>query len=244
MTMIDFSHKSYLGLLRYIQGLGYRIGPFRDFSESDPYVILRHDIDFSITKAEEMAELDRHVGVQSTFFVLLTAPYYNPLWEENLQALRRIAAMGHEIGLHYDCSGFDALSADEQYHLIQTLAGCLESHLGMHVKSIAQHKPTAATTRPEFPGYLDAYSQRFFRDIAYISDSRMMFRVKDVHAFFRGHARCQAALHPVWWYAKPRTRMQVFEELKSQLAQQVNHLIDCEHSTILEFLAAYNQPSP
>jgi hypothetical protein len=234
--LIDFSHAAYCELLGYIKGLGHRIVPFRDIPHSGRYVILRHDIDFSVTKAEEMAALDHQAGVQSTFFVLLTTPYYNPLDEENLQTLRRIIGMGHEIGLHYDCSGFDALTFDEQYRRIQTLAACLESHLDIQVKVIAQHKPAAAAMHPQFPGYMDPYSDAFFKDIAYISDSRMVFRVKDVYAFFRENLRCQAALHPIWWHAHPKTREQIFAEIKTQLAQQFSRMIDHEHQVILDSL--------
>jgi hypothetical protein len=233
---IDFSHRAYCELLEYIKGLGHRIVPFRDIPQAGRYVILRHDIDFSVAKAAEMAMLDHQAGVQSTFFVLLTTPYYNPLDEENLQTLRRIIELGHEIGLHYDCSGFDALTFDEQYRRIQSLAACLETHLGIQVKAIAQHKPAAATMHPEFPGYMDSYCHTLFRDIGYISDSRMVFRVNDVHAFFRENLRCQAVLHPIWWHAQPKTRAQIFAEIKAQLAQQFSRMIDDEHRIILDSL--------
>lgn len=233
---IDFTHRAYCELLEYLRGLGRRIVPFRDIPATGPYVILRHDVDFSVAKAEEMAVFDRQAGVQSTFFVLLTTPYYNPLDEENLRTLRRIVGMGHEIGLHYDCTGFDALTSAEQYRRIQSLAACLESHLDIRVKAIAQHKPAAASMHPEFPGYIDPYFQPFFKTIGYISDSRMLFRVKDVFAFFRDHPRCQALFHPIWWHAQPKTRAQIFEEIKGQLSQQFSHLIDEEHRIILDSL--------
>lgn len=234
----DFSYRSYCDLLEYIKGLGSRIVPFCAIPESGRYVILRHDIDFSVTKAEETARLDYQAEVRSTFFVLLTSPYYNPLDEENLQTLRRIMAMGHEIGLHYDCTGFDALTGEEQLCRIRSLAACLETHLGIQVKAIAQHKPAAAGMHPQFPGYMDPYSNPFFKDIAFISDSRMLFRVQDVYAFFRDNPRSQAALHPIWWQPQPKTRAQIFEEIKVQLNRQFDRMIDEEHRIILDSLPA------
>jgi hypothetical protein len=233
---IDFSHRVYCDLLQYIKGLGHQIVPFRDIPCSGRYVILRHDIDFSVSKAQEMAALDHQAGVQSTFFVLLTTPYYNPLDEENLQILKRIISMGHEIGLHYDCSGFDALTVDAQYRRIRSLVACLESHLDIEVRAISQHKPAAATMHPEYPGYIDPYSHALFKDIGYISDSRMAFRVKDVYAFFRENPCCQALFHPIWWNAQPKTRAQIFEEMKIHLAQQFSRMIDAEHQVILDSL--------
>lgn len=242
MSTIDFSHQSYLDLLAFVQRLGRPIVSFSDVPATGPFVILRHDIDFSIAKAVEMAQLDATVGARSTFFVLLTTPYYNPLDEENLARLRSIVDLGHEIGLHIDCSGFDSLSREQQRRRVQTQAACLESHLGVQIHSIAQHKPTAAKIRPEFPGYTDAYSKAYFNDIGYISDSRMVFRVSDVYGFFRDHQRSQAVLHPVWWHAQAKTRAQILDELKIQLGHQLAEMIDAEHRVILESLPGLHLP--
>jgi hypothetical protein len=235
-VMIDFTHQSYLDLLAYVQAMGYDVVPFRDAPASGSYVILRHDIDFSIPKAIEMAGLDRQAGVHSTFFVLLTAPYYNPLSEEGLAGLRQIIGMGHEMGLHYDCTGFDRLTPDGQKERVDRLVACLEDHLGIHVTSISQHKPTESNVKPEIPGYVDAYSRPFFKDIAYVSDSRMMFRVPDLRAFFQDHPRSQALIHPIWWHARQKTRAEAFECIKSQLGTSFDAMLDAEHRGILGFL--------
>jgi len=242
--MIDFTHESYLDLLAYVQALGYGVVPFRDlppvgagtFRQSGPYVILRHDIDFSVSKAIEMAALDRKAGVHSTFFVLLTAPYYNALSEQSLDGLQEIIAMGHEMGLHYDCTGFDRLTPAEQKHRVDRQVACLEDHLGIHVTSISQHKPTESNVRPEIPGYVDAYSRPFFKEIAYVSDSRMMFRVPDLRAFFQDHPRSQALIHPIWWHAEKKTRPEVFGYIKSQLGTSLDAMLDAEHRGIVDFL--------
>ncbi len=236
--MIDFSYKSYLELLEYIRHLAYRIGPFRDFPESGPYVILRHDIDFSVPKAEEMATLEYQKGIKSTFFVLLTSPYYSALWEDNVQSMRRIVAMGHEVGLHYDCTGFDRLTPKDQYRRISTFIACLEDHLSIKITAISQHKPTESGMNPGIPGYVDAYSRAFFKDIAYVSDSRMMFGVQNLYAFFRDNPRSQMLIHPIWWHSRPKTREEVFEYIKQQLLTQGRDRIDSEHRAIVEFFKA------
>ncbi len=234
--MIDFTHESYLELLAFIQSLDYRVVPFRDLPASGPYVILRHDIDFSIDKAIEMAALDRQAAVHSTFFVLLTAPYYNALHERSLDGLQEIVAMGHEVGLHYDCTGFDRLTPVEQKQRVDRLVACLEDHLGIHVTSISQHKPTESNVKPEIPGYMDAYSRPFFKEIAYVSDSRMMFRVPDLRAFFRDHPRSQALIHPIWWHAQKKTRPEVFDYISRQLHTSLDAMLDAEHRGIVDFL--------
>jgi hypothetical protein len=235
--MIDFTHSSYLDLLAYVQALAYAVVPFRGLPRSGPYVILRHDIDFSIGKAIEMAALDRLAGVYSTFFVLLTAPYYTAMSEESLDGLQEILAMGHKMGLHYDCTGFDRLAPTEQKQRVDRLVACLEDCLGIHVASISQHKPTESNVKPEIPGYVDAYSRPLFKEIAYVSDSRMTFRVPDLQAFFRDHPRSQALIHPIWWHAEKKTRSEVFDYIKRQLATSLDVMLDAEHRGIVDFLS-------
>ena len=97
---MDFSYRSYVDLLRYIQSLGRVICPLRDAPAEGSYVILRHDIDYSVGKAREMAIIEHEEGVRSTYMVLLTSPYYNLLQDGNRRAVVEIAGLGHEIASH------------------------------------------------------------------------------------------------------------------------------------------------
>jgi hypothetical protein len=70
-------------------------------------LVLRHDMDHDIENAVRLATLEEALGVQATYYVLPNAWYYR--WETpdgiaqmTLDALERIAALGHEIGLHND----------------------------------------------------------------------------------------------------------------------------------------------
>lgn len=234
--MTDFTHDSYLNLLKYVQDLGYTIGPFRRFPKSGPYVILRHDIDFSVLKAKEMAELDHKAGVAATFFVLLTSPLYNALSEANIQVMQQIIKLGHEIGLHYDCSTFENLQPNERYNQVVTLANCLGNNLNIKITAISQHKPARSNIKENFPGYADAYSRPFFNDIAYISDSRMTFRGQDVYAFFRNNPRSQLLIHPIWWHYVHKSREEIFEYLKIHISTLTNNIIDSAAREIEDYL--------
>jgi hypothetical protein len=242
--MTEFSHKTYSELLQFIRSLGRSIVSFRDVPPEGPYVILRHDVDFSLQYAVEMAHLDRENGATATFFILLTAPYYNPLSEQGICAIREISAMGHECGLHYDCTGFELLSPEQRIRRIEALACTLADLSGMPIRAIAQHKPARSPIRQEFPGFVDAYSAKFINDIAYISDSRMMFRVPDVRDFFRKHPKSQALIHPIWWRPSPLTRAEVFKALKSDMTASDAELLRIEEESIAQFLATHATSSP
>jgi hypothetical protein len=231
---IEFTHESYLALLAYLRELGYTVGSFHDVlrQQPDSYVIHRHDIDFSLARGVELAALDQQGGVTSTFFVLLTSPYFNVLSAEGTQQVRAIAAMGHEIGLHIDLTGFELLDPDAQQRQIRHLAAILGDVAGCVINSIAQHRPASTLVRVHSPGFIDAYDDRFYREIGYISDSRRVFVKPDVHGFFRQHTRSQLLTHPIWWTAEPATRTEIFERLGSGIAAELRAALMAEDARI------------
>jgi hypothetical protein len=235
--MTDFTHAGYLNLLKFIRDLGRPAVSFRDIPAEGGYVILRHDIDFSLRCAVKMAQLDKEAGATSTFFVLLTTPYYNPLSEDGVRAIREIVGLGHECGLHYDCTGFELLSPERRLKRIDVLARTLEDVSGAPIRAIAQHKPARSPIRQEFPSYLDAYAAPYFKDIAYISDSRMMFRVPDVGEFLRQNPRSQVLIHPAWWRAKRMARSTIFVALKNEIAAAAEAMLRFEDESISRALA-------
>lgn len=82
----------------------------RGGSLSRRVVALRHDVDHDIENAVRLAVLENAAGLKATYFVLHSAWYYR--WDSDgrisnltLEALERIASMGHEIALHNDGIG-------------------------------------------------------------------------------------------------------------------------------------------
>jgi hypothetical protein len=235
--MTDFSHKGYLELLKNIKASGR---PLKSFDHAagyeGPHVILRHDVDFSLRKALEMAQLDHAAGATSTFFILLTAPYYNPLTEEGVRLVKAIAALGHECGLHYDCTGFEALTEGQRQRRIQVFANALEDATGLLVRTIAQHKPAKSPIRQEFPLYRDAYNDAYFKDIPYISDSRRSFFYHtDVLSFIKQHEKCQLLTHPIWWNERPVEISDIFAQLKDAINAEVSAQLTGEEHSINAF---------
>ncbi|MBX3374252.1 MAG: hypothetical protein KF817_10485 [Phycisphaeraceae bacterium] len=72
-------------------------------------VVIRHDIDADLVAALRLAELEAERGIGATHYVLHTAAYYgrfvDGVFRRNAAmawCYRRIAALGHEVGLHID----------------------------------------------------------------------------------------------------------------------------------------------
>src|SRR5256885_8621364 len=77
---------------------------FRDFASgepADPFVIVRHDVDYSPAAALRLAEQEAERGLFATYFLLVGTRHYNPLAPEHARASRRLVGVGPEGGLHY-----------------------------------------------------------------------------------------------------------------------------------------------
>ncbi|MGQ0732045.1 MAG: hypothetical protein ACT4QD_00140 [Acidobacteriota bacterium] len=224
--MIDFTFDSYRALLDHIRACGHAICPLGEVPAAGGYVILRHDVDYSVAKALEMAEVEHARGVRATVCLMLASPYYNLLDPENLQAALRIAALGHEIGFHYDTDALHGIEAERRGEAIVRQARFLAATLGVEVRSVAQHNPSVTPTRVRVPGLIDAYDDRFVKEIAYLSDSRRLFGTPDVFRFFEEHERSQLLIHPLWWHAGSLSRREAFQAVRAGVLSRVEHRLD------------------
>jgi hypothetical protein len=77
------SHDLYSRFLVQAKRRAFSFVQFRDFLSAsalpEPYIALRHDMDFAPHHSLEMAELEHAAGVTSTFHVLVDGQFYNPL---------------------------------------------------------------------------------------------------------------------------------------------------------------------
>ena len=59
---MKFTYQSYIGLLNKLQVHGYHMVGYDNWEDYDRCVILRHDIDYDIKKAVNLAILERKFG--------------------------------------------------------------------------------------------------------------------------------------------------------------------------------------
>jgi hypothetical protein len=102
---------------------------------------LRHDVDVSLKKAVELAEIEADKNLHSTYYILLTSPFYNALSDSNIQRIQTIRELGMGIGLHYDPSlnkqGNERIVSD-----IVMQTRLLENYVGeLNGISVTFHKP-------------------------------------------------------------------------------------------------------
>jgi hypothetical protein len=203
MSGCGFSYAHYRETLERARGLGYTFAAFDAVPTDGPYVLLRHDVDFSPAIALPLARLDAAAGALATVFVLPHGEY-NPLGEPSFSALREIVALGHRLGVHYDL-GFYAGASLPAAATLALEASTLAARFGTPVTVAAQHDP-AQTPRPDgwdVAPLLDAYAPAFTRDAKYLSDSCQFWREGCFCGFLdpARHPRLQVLVHPIWWSA-------------------------------------------
>lgn len=124
---------------RYLQHFGATI-PLREFVErpSTPDMLaLRHDVDYDLDIALELAFWERRRGCRASYFILHHAEYWDD--PQLLDKCLQIQDFGHEIGLH--------LNLLTQWYRgeIQDVAGALQALLdkfrsaGIKVNGVAAH---------------------------------------------------------------------------------------------------------
>lgn len=177
------SRTLYLEFLAKARAQGRAFVQFRDFISAERvlparYIVLRHDIDFAPAYSLEMAELEHAAGIRSTYFVLVDGQYYNPVAGETIGHIRRIHALGHEVGLHFAVES--AVEADVGREVALRL-DILSNIVGAPVRSFSQHDPVnAGWARVELPSgrepCVNAFEVVRQHDLLYVSESAMMWR--------------------------------------------------------------------
>jgi len=197
---MEESFFSYLGLRKFLDHLSRqgRITTLRDW-DGDKGVILRHDVDFDLKAAKMIYSIEMDMDIRSTFFVLLTSRFYNPLHSENRQILRAMCKDGFEVGLHFDPTVYGNLDEEEMGRKVAAEASVLSEATGVSVDSVSLHNPSIHGRYPLFKGLHNAYDPDIFSDANYISDSCKDFRGKDPFSFVERakSTTVQVVLHPM-----------------------------------------------
>lgn len=177
---MSFTYRDYENLLCRLNESGYEFSNYKNWKEKEKPVILRHDIDCDIKKALKLAEIEQLGGVESTWFVLITSDFYNIFSKESYDGLQEIMSRGHKIGLHFDEARYPECEGNPEAIKvrIQQEAGILGAAIGCTIDVVSMHRPSKGLLEAniEISGIINSYSQIFFREFKYLSDSRRRWR--------------------------------------------------------------------
>jgi len=213
---VIFKYADYARFMEHIKQIG-NVVPLNEWDDSNK-IILRHDVDFDIDAAYRLSLLEDKHQIRSTYFILATCCTYNPLSSRNRKTLRIMAAMGFEIGLHFDPVVYGSIEPKKLKRHVDQEADLLASIIDKPIQSISLHNPSCHNVYPIFEGYHNAYDKRIFSDDCYLSDSCMTFKGKDPFDFVNKTKKrpIQVLLHPLHYtedgVAYPEIMFEHFKE--------------------------------
>ena len=212
--MKDFSYKHYLKLIDTIK----KVIPLMDFAEikqrTPRYFALRHDVEFSIEKAYELATIEHHeLGVQSSYFFQIRNYTYNTLALKNIQLIKKIHDMGHKIGLHVNSTGL--AQPGNIIDFIRKEVGILQRVLDLSIDRFSFHRPTPAllASNITIDGLINVYDKQFFQyyedtpleplNVYYFSDSEHRWKYGNPLSILEKPVKkIQLLIHPYSWSEK------------------------------------------
>ena len=232
----------YRQILRDLTASG-KLCSFHDAADRDVFVVLRHDIEFSVERAFAMSQIESELGVTATYFVQIANNAYNALSAQNIEMLQDMHRRGHEIGLHYHIG--KSKDPDFVWEEIREQCDLLEKITEIPIRSYSMHRPAVETKyyATEIPGLLNAYAPAFFSfretvddstklDVKYIADSqhRWNYGYPDAETL-KSNAKIQLLIHPDFWSENGLDKKDNFTLLIQEHAKVFSETIDseCKH---------------
>lgn len=103
-------------------------------AKMDSYLVLKHDIENTVPRAFKLAEIEHKYGHRGSYYAhayLLDDP-------KNVDLLKKMQAMGHEISYHYDVMDSSHGNLEKAMEEFEQNRQRFES-LGFHLKTVCQH---------------------------------------------------------------------------------------------------------
>ncbi len=193
-------------LLKLIDQNGFSFADYFDHDQFARPCILRHDVDYSLQRAVEMArfeaKMDLGQQVRSTYFVLINSEVYNPRSPDSRRALRELTELGHQIGLHFDTAIYEAKDPESFIGHVQEEVEALSELAGVRIKAMSMHRPSQEILAADLliPGIVNTYNDFFFHQFKYVSDSGLLWREDPQVAVSSDSVeRLHVLTHPIWY---------------------------------------------
>ena len=176
---MNFSYNEYRNIIKLIQ----QFLPIMDFADITPkteeFCVIRHDIEFSIDRAAKLAEIEKQLGISTTYTVQLRNNTYNALSEKNIELIHYIKSLGHCIALHQNPPYMPEKELKE--YVLKDIE-TLEHYYGFEVDRYAFHRPKQEQLAMylDIPGKINCYGELYFHyfkgkkpnlNVTYLADS-------------------------------------------------------------------------
>lgn len=217
----DFTLKNYKKLLKLAISQNYDFTSFNYDKVYSNKLIWRHDIEFSVDLALEMAKLEKELGVKANYFIQLHSPFYNTLEIKTFSKLKQIIALGHYIGLHFDAHFYQVVNKKALDYYVKHDKDWLEDLFQIEICSFSFHNNTKFTLSCEddyYGGLINVYSKFFKQNYRYCSDSTGFWRYERLEDILK-EKHPEKGLHVL-------THDGMWQEKIRSPRQRIHHIID------------------
>ena len=205
-----FSFNDYREIIQIIKDTG-RETHYKAALHADKFAIMRHDVEYSVERAYELARVESSMDFTSTYFFQWTNNSYNILSRKNKDLIKDIHERGHNIGLHFALNGMTDM--EQIRNQIVKEIHILNELFGFSIDTFSIHRPSKDVLREniKLPGIINAYQDEFFTfgenisensevDVKYLSDANHIWRYgypneKNIMSY----DKVQILTHPFAW---------------------------------------------
>jgi len=181
-----FSFNDYREIIQIIKDTG-RVTDYKSALHADKFAIMRHDVEYSVERAYELARVESSMDFTSTYFFQWTNNSYNILSRKNKELIKDIHERGHNIGLHFALNGMTDMEQIRAQILKEIRI--LNELFGFIIDTFSIHRPSKDVLREniKLPGIINAYQDEFFTfgenitetsevAVKYLSDANHIWR--------------------------------------------------------------------
>ena len=239
-----FSFEDYKEILRIIKASG-RYATYKQALTRDSFVLMRHDVEYSVERAYDLAKVEESMDFTSAFFFQWTNNSYNILSRKNMSMVKDMHERGHEIGLHFALNGMTDMELVRKQ--IKKEIDMLSEMFGFEITTFSVHRPSKDILKEniKLPGIINAYQDEFFTfaenvtedspvAVKYMADSNHIWRYgypdeKNI----LGHEKVQILTHPFAW---TKTGYDNFDNYKALVTEKTREMIDSIHNECKDFV--------
>ncbi|MDD2969857.1 MAG: hypothetical protein PHT21_09870 [Lachnospiraceae bacterium] len=237
-----FSYEEYRKIIKIMQKSG-KYTTFHEAKEKDEFILMRHDVEFSVDRAYELAQVEKSMDFTSAYFFQWTNNSYNILSKKNTDMIREMHEEGHTIGLHFAVNGLTDIEEIKEKIMLEMKV--LSSMMGFDIETFSVHRPSKEILRANIKlnGIINAYEDHFFTfaeaiddntalEVKYLSDAmhKWNYGIPDEETLL-GNKKVQVLTHPYSWTEQGHDNLNNFktliEERNYELLETING--ECKH---------------
>lgn len=238
-----FSFDDYKEIIRIIKSTD-RYMDYHKALTSDKFILMRHDVEYSVERAYELAKVESSMDFTSTFFFQWTNNSYNILSRKNKDLIKDMHERGHTIGLHFALNGMTDMAQIRKQ--IAKEMDILNSMFEFKIDTFSIHRPSKDVLREniKLPGIINAYQDEFFTfaedvtentpvQVKYLSDANHIWRYgyPDEKNILEND-KVQILTHPFAWCKKGGDN---FDNYKGLLVEKFIEIINSVDNECKDF---------